>query len=86
VSFLRLITRQAVMQTETCSNTEAMAVLATLQSDARIEWIADEPAGLEQVWLKHSSFGQASPKVWMDTYLVAFAMCAQMRLVTFDRG
>jgi len=22
----------------------------------------------------------------MDAYLVAFAMCAQMRLVTFDRG
>ena len=66
LSFLRLITTQAVMQAETCSNTEAAAVMATLQSDARIEWIAHEPAGLGQVWMNFSSLGQASPKVWTD--------------------
>lgn len=87
LSFLRLITTEAVMQADTCSNTEAVAVLATLQSDARVEWIAHEPAGLAQIWIKHSSLGQAAaPKLWMDAYLAAFAMCAQVRFVTFDRG
>jgi toxin-antitoxin system PIN domain toxin len=86
LSFLRLITTQAVMQADTCSNTEAVAVLATLQSDARIEWIAHEPAGLARTWMNHSSLGQSAPKLWMDAYLVAFAMCAQVRFVTFDRG
>jgi uncharacterized protein len=58
VSFLRLITTEAVMQADTCTNAEATIVLATLQNDERIDWIAQEPVGLEQTWMKHSSVGQ----------------------------
>lgn len=28
----------------------------------------------------------ASPKLWMDAWLAAFAICAGLQLVTFDRG
>jgi predicted nucleic acid-binding protein len=76
LSFLRLVTTEAVMQADTCSNAQAAAVLATLQSDERIERIPYEPHGLEEVWMRHSLLRQPAPKLWMDAYLAAFAISA----------
>jgi predicted nucleic acid-binding protein len=47
----------------------------------------DEPAGLEAQWRHYASQGQGvSGSAWSDGYLAAFAKCAGLQLVTFDRG
>lgn len=86
ISFLRLITTQAVMQSETCTNLQARTVLKALQSDERVEWIQDEPAGLFEAWMGRTPLGKPAPRLWMDAYLAAFAVRAGLRFVTFDRG
>ena len=36
-------------------------------------------------WLEVAGLDSASPKVWMDAYLAAFAIAAGWRLVTLDK-
>jgi len=44
-----------------------------------------EPAGLELVWRDLSETRTPSPKVWMDSYLAAFAITGGMRLAALDK-
>jgi toxin-antitoxin system PIN domain toxin len=46
----------------------------------------DEPDGLEQAWRKLTMLPLASPKLWMDAYLQAFAQLADVKILTFDRA
>ena len=57
------------------------------------EWILsgraiflDEPAGIDKIFRSLTSHRAHSPKVWADTYLVAFAEAAGLTFVTFDRA
>ena len=50
----------------------------------QIIWLG-EPAGLEAEWKRAASLPSASPKVWMDAYLAAFAITSEMEFVTADR-
>ena len=45
----------------------------------------DEPPGVFAQWRSLAGLNTASPKVWMDAYLAAFAMSAGLLLVTLDR-
>jgi len=63
----------------------AWEVWDQLWSDDRIAMLP-EPDGLEPRLRVHSRLGSASPKVWADAYLVAFASAAGLKLVTFDRA
>ena len=45
-----------------------------------------EPDGLQSQWEKYIDIGRSSPNSWTDAYLAAFAKCADLRLVTFDKG
>jgi len=45
-----------------------------------------EPEGVESRLRIHSRLRSASPKVWADAYLLAFASAAGLKLVTFDRA
>ena len=56
-----------------------------LRADARILW-ANEPRGLEATWRKFAGGSKASPKLWMDAYLAAFALAGGYRLVTTDKA
>jgi predicted nucleic acid-binding protein len=40
---------------------------------------------LEGVWRQLAETETASPKLWMDAYLAAFAITGGLRLVTFDK-
>ena len=40
---------------------------------------------LVPLWHRLAARDTASPKVWMDAYLAAFAMNARLRLVTLDQ-
>jgi predicted nucleic acid-binding protein len=64
---------------------EAWQVYDRLFEDDRVVFFP-EPFGLEKDFRRLSTLGTASPKIWADAYLVAFAFCHQGQLVTFDRA
>jgi toxin-antitoxin system PIN domain toxin len=85
---LRLLTTEAVMGCygiAPLSNREAWEVVEAFLADERIIF-ASEPPGLDKVWLSLSLRETHSPKLWMDAYLAAFALCARARLVTTDKA
>lgn len=53
-------------------------------ADDRIVLRSDEPAGLEAHWRTYAARESASPKLWMDAYLAAFAISDGYRMVTTD--
>jgi predicted nucleic acid-binding protein len=56
-----------------------------LRADERIAWV-EEPSGLEASWKKLAAGSKASPKLWMDAYLAAFALAGGHQLVTTDKA
>lgn len=84
---LRLLTTAAVLKpygNAPLTNREAWAVYDALVGDDRITFRAAEPSGLEETWRQLADRRAASPKLWMDTYLAAYARCADLMLVTTD--
>jgi toxin-antitoxin system PIN domain toxin len=86
LGLLRLLTLEAVMgQNEVMAQAEAWKIYDRWLQDERIGFL-DEPAEIEPPFRALTQSGQAAPKDWADSYLAAFAMAAQLTLVTFDRG
>lgn len=86
-AFLRLLTNAAVLApygNPPLTNRQAWQVYETLLSDDRIVFRADEPAGLDVRWKQFAVRSTASPKLWMDAYLAAYALAGGHRLVTTD--
>lgn len=86
---LRLLTTSAVhapLGDPPLSNAQAWAVYESSLSDDRIGPLAPEPRGIEPTWQRLSSRNTASPKMWMDSYLAAFAIAGGMTLVTIDKA
>lgn len=87
-SFLRLLTTEAVSKLygiEAMSNVEAWDFYEAMAGDRRCGF-AEEPAGLEKKWAAYVRVGSASPKIWMDAYLAAFAVAGGYSLVSIDAG
>jgi toxin-antitoxin system PIN domain toxin len=85
-SFLRLLTTEAVCKSyglRAFSNQDAWSLYQKFLADARISY-AQEPEGLETQWEALASLQTASPKVWMDAYLAAFAISGGYQFVTTD--
>lgn len=88
-ALLRLLTNPTVLGVygnKPLTNREAWAVAETLVSDDRIGLQTEEPPGLDAHWRDSALRDTASPKLWMDAYLAAFALASGMRLVTMDAG
>lgn len=86
-SFLRLITTPALQKAygaEGLSNSDALLALETLQSLPQVS-VRDEGPGLTNIWHRLATRDSASPKVWMDAYLAAFAISGSLRMLTLDR-
>jgi toxin-antitoxin system PIN domain toxin len=86
-SFLRLLTNAAVLAPYgnlPLTNREAWQAYEALLADYRIVLRAEEPGGLEPRWKELARRDDASPKLWMDAYLAAFALAAGCRMVTTD--
>ena len=86
-TLLRLLTNAAVLAAygrPPLSNEEAWAVYAAFLDDDRIMLRADEPHRLETQWRRFAVRDTASPKLWMDAYLAAFALDAGCTLVSTD--
>ncbi len=87
-SFLRLLTTLATLAPygiPALSNKAAWSTYEGFLTDKRISW-ADEPHGLEMQWKRFASGSKASPKLWMDAYLAAFAVAGGYTLVTTDKA
>lgn len=85
-SFLRLLTNASVLSpygNPPLTNREAWSIYETFLDDDRIDW-AEEPEGVEPLWKELAGRPTASPKLWMDAYLAAFAMAGRYRMLTTD--
>ncbi len=87
-SFLRLLTNASVLGAygnPPLTNGEAWATYEALLRDDRIV-LREEPANLEPRWQQIVTRGTATPKLWMDAYLAAYALTGGCRMVTTDVG
>jgi uncharacterized protein len=85
ITVLRLLTTSMVMGGDVKTMSEAWTLWDKVCDDDRIALLA-EPDSIESEFRRLSRLRSASPKVWADAYLIAFAAVAGLKLVTFDRG
>lgn len=85
LTVLRLLTTGSIMGSDVRTMKSAWTIWDALASDDRIGFLS-EPEELEPRFRKQSQLASASPKVWADAYLLAFAQTAGVTLVTFDRA
>ena len=89
ISWLRLLSSKStslIYGSPPLTNNEAQKVLQKWINQPEIQYMAIEPAGTFQLWQKLSASPFPSPKVWMDAYIAAIAIKANLPLVTFDKG
>lgn len=85
-SFLRLATTPALLRAyraDGFTNRGAVDILAALIRLPNIR-VLPEPPDLEIAWHRLAALPTASPKVWMDAYLAAFAIGHAVEFVTLD--
>lgn len=85
LALLRLLTTKAVMGRDIRTMSSAWDLYDQCCADERIAFLA-EPPSLDPKLRIFARSRQASPKLWADAYLAAFASVAGLRLVTFDKA
>lgn len=86
LGLLRLLSSPAVMGADSArSQLEAWKAYDIWLQDERIDFL-EEPSGLEAQFRAFTRSPHASPKDWADSYLLAFASAADLRLVSFDHA
>jgi toxin-antitoxin system PIN domain toxin len=86
-SVLRLISTAGIARTygeSPLTNRGALMTMDALQALPQVAW-RDEPSGVFGLWRTLAASDSASPKIWMDAYLAAFAIAGGLRVVTLDR-
>ncbi|MCX6904868.1 MAG: PIN domain-containing protein [Verrucomicrobia bacterium] len=84
--FLRLTSTPALLQAygaEDLTNRDALVALEALLALPQV-CEREEPPGTLALWRRLASRDTASPKVWMDAYLAAFAIIGGLRMVSLD--
>lgn len=85
-SLLRLASTPALLKTygaEGLTNRDALVALDGLLALEQV-FEREEPPGTVALWHRLASRDTASPKVWMDAYLAAFAIGGALRILTLD--
>jgi len=88
-SFLRLLTNAAVLSpigSPPLTNRQARSVYEALLGDDRVDFQHRDPPELDIHWMQFTLRDTASPKVWMDAYLAAFARAGGYQFITTDRA
>ena len=88
LSFLRVSTTPAVLHhygVKAFTNRDALVALKQLVALPTVAY-REEPANLLAVWHRLAVSSKASPKLWMDAYLAAFAMAGGYQMVTTDKA
>lgn len=86
---LRLLTAPQILVPiglDPLTNTAAWGAYEQFSDDDRVGLLLAEPAGTEELWRELSTQASASPKLWTDSYLAAFAMAAGATFVTIDKA
>ena len=86
-SFLRLASTPVITQAygvPKTSNGDAWAALQTFLALPQVD-VIDEPPELGRTWCQLGAIEQAAPKRWMDAYLAAFAITADLALISLDQ-
>lgn len=87
LGFLRLLTYPSVMREDVRSQAEAWRAYDLLLRDERVSFqLEEDPGQLESTLRKLTTNSRSSSRQWPDAYLAAFALTAELTLVTFDRG
>ncbi len=84
--FLRLASTPVLLNAYGAAGMTNRDALVALQSLLALPQVCEreEPPGLVPLWHRLAARDAASPKVWMDAYLAAFAIAGALRLVTLD--
>ena len=85
IGVLRLLTTSAAMNGHPLAMAEAWSAYDHLYLDDRVVFLP-EPPTVEHAFRNAASSGQASPKLWADAYIAAFADVADAEVVTFDQA
>lgn len=85
LGFLRVLTTAAAMDLKPLSIAAAWRVYDRFYDDDRVTFVA-EPPEVEERFREKAMGRFASPKVWADAWLLAFAQAAGGALVTFDKA
>ena len=85
MSVLRLLTTAAVMNDRALTMAAAWKAYDRLFEDDRVSLLA-EPGDLENRFRLQAASRVASPKLWADAYLLAFAEAHHGVLVSFDQA
>ncbi len=87
LGLLRILTTKAAMGDAVLTMEAAWQTYELLMQDERFIFLPEPAWSTMNVGLKQlTTTQQASPKVWQDAYLAAFALECNLKLVTFDRG
>ncbi len=87
-SIVRLLSTsaiQALYESPVITNEGAIRLLHEWQSEPNVA-LVEEPLATRELWLRLANRNTASPKLWMDAYLAAFAISGELRLVTNDKA
>ena len=85
LTVLRLLTSAVVMGNDVRKMPGAWELWDKVCADDRVEYLS-EPEAIEPEFRRQSTLSSSSPKVWADSYLLAFATVGGLKLVTFDRA
>ena len=85
-SFLRLASTPAFLRLCNATGFTNRDALKTLEQfmAANSVTFREEPRRLVPIWHRLAAVDDASPKVWMDAYLAAFAIAGDCLIVTLD--
>jgi toxin-antitoxin system PIN domain toxin len=84
LAFFRILTTTVVMERDVLTQQACWQLYDRWAGTGQLVW-ADEPQNLETLLRTMTASETASPKMWIDAYLVAFVESANLTLVTFDR-
>lgn len=87
LSWLRLVTTAVICRSYSAAsltNPAAIEALHIWRTKPSVRCLDAEPEGTRELWLGLAAIPSASPKVWMDAYLAAFAIRAGLPFATLD--
>ena len=86
-TLLRLLTTDSILRAYgmiTLTNQEAWDLYDSLESHSKVGFMT-ESVGHDRLWRELSALKTTSPKVWMDSYLAAFAIANDLTVVSLDK-